>query len=375
MSSVLKSSNGKQRRKLSSPPTVIPNGQNHHIKSCMSPDETIPAVSIIIPVRNEIGYVHACLASILAQDYPNIAEILVIDGMSTDSTREIVRQYGLTDSRIQMIDNPKQIVTAALNIGFQKATGDVIVRMDAHAVYANDYVSKCVHYLRETGVGVVGGPMRPAAGDGLQAKVIAALHKSPFGIGVAKFHRDDVEGYVDTVWLGAFRTAVLDEAGRYVREELTRSEDIDLNSRIRAAGYRVFLTPNIRAWYYPRSSLWAVLKQNFGNGYGVVQSLATRAGGVRLRHLVPGVSVATLLLLPMLSIAWPGVLWVLASLLAIYSFALVVHSVLAIIQYGAAVGLLMPVVFASLHICYGLGSLWGLTSIFGKIVRNIAYQT
>ena len=215
--------------------------------------------------------------------------------------------------------------------------------------------------------------MRPVCGDGLQAQIIAALHKSPFGIGVAKFHRDDIEGYVDTVWLGAFRTVALDEAGRYVREELTRSEDIDLNSRIRASGYGIFLTPNIRAWYYPRSSLWAVLKQNFSNGCGVVQSLATRAGGVRLRHLVPGVSVATLLLLPALSIAWPGILWVLASLLAIYGFLLVAHSVLTGVQYGAAVSLLMPVVFALLHVCYGLGSLWGLTSTLGKIVRNIAH--
>ncbi|MCK4323174.1 MAG: glycosyltransferase family 2 protein, partial [Armatimonadetes bacterium] len=338
---------------------------DHYSKSV----EQLPRVSVIIPVRNERDYIGRCLDSILAQDYANIAEILVIDGMSTDGTREIVRQYALTDSRIQMIDNLKQIVTAALNLGFQKATGDVIVRMDAHAIYADDYVSKCVHYLRETGAGVVGGPARPVCEDSLSGKIIAALHKSPFGIGVASFRRQDVDGYVDTVWNGAFWAAALDEAGRYVREELTRSEDIDLNSRIRAAGYRVFLTPKIRAWYYPRSSLWEVLKQNFGNGCGVVQSLATRAGGVRLRHLVPGVCVATLLLLPVLSIAWPGVLWVLASLLAIYSFLLVVHSVLSIVQYGAAVGLLMPVVFASLHICYGLGSLWGLTSILGKIVR------
>ena len=327
----------------------------HYSKSV----EQLARVSVIIPVRNERDYIGRCLDSILPQDYPNIAEIFVIDGMSSDGTREIVRQYALTDSRMQMIDNMKQIVTAALNIGFQKATGDVIVRMDAHAIYANDYVSKCVDYLRETGAGVVGGPARPVCEDSLSGKIIAALHKSPFGIGVASFRRNDVDGYVDTVWNGAFWAAALDEAGRYVREELTRSEDIDLNSRIRAAGYRVFLTPKIRAWYYPRSSLWAVLKQNFGNGCGVVQSLATRAGGVRLRHLVPGVSVATLLLLLVLSIAWPGVLWVLGSLLAIYSFLLVAHSVLAIVQYGVVVGSLMPVVFASLHIGYGLGSLWG----------------
>ena len=162
-------------------------------------------VTIAMPAYNEEHYIETCIASVQAQDYPReLIEILVADGRSTDKTRDILARMGMADPRIRIIDNPDRLQAAGLGKIIKAAAGDVIVRMDVHCEYAPDYVRKCVETLAETGAENVGGAQRAKAKTLFQRALCAAL-TSPLGVGGARYRSADAEGFVDTVFLGAFR--------------------------------------------------------------------------------------------------------------------------------------------------------------------------
>jgi len=317
-------------------------------------------VSIILPARNEEQHIQACLRSILAQDYPGIREVLVIDGSSEDRTRELVAAAAKIDSRIRLLDNPKRTVTAAVNAGFAAARCPLIVRMDAHADYAADYISQCVKALNETGAAVVGGRTTPVYGCTRLAQAIGALHESPFGIRAARFRRAGQGGFVDTVWCGAYRAAALDEVGRCVREQLTRAEDIELHARLRAAGHRIYLSPDIQARYCPRDSVPGLLGQSFANGRGVVQALAVNRRAVSLRHFVPAAFVCSLLAAGCLAACGPPWAWAFPAVAGSYALANLCFSLRVGVRRGAGVGILVPPLYLAVHLAYGLGSLLGM---------------
>src|SRR6266571_747065 len=189
-------------------------------------------VSIIIPVRNEEEYIRACLQSLVEQNYPaSECEIIVVDGQSSDRTREIIEEIGERNSQVRCLDNPAGIVPTAMNIGIRAARGEVIIRADGHNVYPRDYAANCVKWLEETGAENVGGPwLTVAADDSFSARLLAAILSSPFGVGNSKFRTSREEGFVDTVPFGAFRREIFERIGMY-NGKLVRNQDNELNAR------------------------------------------------------------------------------------------------------------------------------------------------
>jgi hypothetical protein len=271
----------------------------------------------------------------------------------------VVAEYAARDERVRLIDNPRRIVTTALNLGFGEAQGDVVMRLDAHGEYAPDYVAKCLEVLEETGAGNAGGAARPVSDGSFMGDLIKAVHQSPFGIGAASFRRADVEGWVDTVWPGAYRREALEQAGMFVREDLPRSEDIELNSRIRAAGWGIYQSPKIVAYYHPRRSIAGLLRQNYGNGEGVVHTLRARLGGVSLRHLAPLVFVVLLAAGFAVGPFWAVARVLTGALLVIYLTGAVLFG-LRTAWRRPSLALCLPVACLLLHVSYGLGSIGGL---------------
>ena len=315
-------------------------------------------LTIIIPVRNEAAHLDGLLECATA-GAPRDREILVVDGGSEDGTREIIGAWQARDPRVRLIDNPRRLVTAALNLGFQAAGGEVIMRLDAHAQYAPDYVEQCLAVLEETGAGNVGGAARPLSDGSFLGDLIRAVHVSPFGIGAAQFRREDAEGWVDTVWPGCWRREALEAAGMECCEELPRSEDIELNARLRAAGCRVYISPRIKAFYQPRRSLRALLRQNYDNGVGVVHTLKSGRGGVRLRHLVPLAAGLATAVLGLGGIFWRPAWWILLALILVHQGAGLAFAARAVGWRRLGLTLALPPVFFLLHLAYGFGSLLG----------------
>ena len=212
-----------------------------------------PRVTIAMPAFNEERYIEACVASVQAQDYPrHLIEILIADGRSTDRTREIIAALAAADPRIHLVDNPARLQAAGLGLMVKQATGEVLVRMDVHCEYAPDYVRKCVEVLERTGADNVGGSQRARAKTAFQRALCAAL-ASPLGVGGARYRSADAEGYVDTVFLGAFRRKVFETIGLWDPGAIT-NEDAELNQRIIDAGGRVYQSRQIVVCYYPRDS-------------------------------------------------------------------------------------------------------------------------
>lgn len=327
-----------------------------------------PTVSIILPVFNEERYIYKCLDTLLNQDYKNIVELIVVDAISTDNTRYIVNQYAREHRHLKIVDNPAKVQTTGFNHAYNKAKGDIIVRADAHATYATDYVSQSVRCLLEKKAGAVGGAMRITTGDRIFEKAIGFIHYSKFGIGVAKFHDPHQESWVKTVWLGTYPKHLLKRLGGY-REYLVRSEDIDLNQRLRKLGYGIYLSKSIIAYYVPRKSLKELARQSFGTGKSIIVNLLLNPKSLSFYHLVPlifvGILLVSSILLGLCSVFKMKMLYTVISLVLATSFiSYILTALFFSVQISSKRGVkylpVLLIVFFTLHFSYGLGSIFGL---------------
>ena len=237
-------------------------------------------VSVVLPTLNERDHVVDCLTSLLAQDY-TIDEILVVDGGSTDGTTALARGI---DERVRVVDNPRTTAAAAMNIGLTEARHDLVVRVDAHSVYAPDYVRRSVETLTESGAAIAGGPMRPVGRTSF-GRAVAAATSSPIGIGNGRFHYATEACDVETVYLGTFDRRTIVAAGGYDEAGIQwAAEDQELAFRVRQQGGRIRLDPSIRSWYTPRETPRAVWNQY--RNYGLCKASTLRKHG-RLPYLRP----------------------------------------------------------------------------------------
>jgi cellulose synthase/poly-beta-1,6-N-acetylglucosamine synthase-like glycosyltransferase len=250
-----------------------------------------PFVTVAMPCLNEARYIEACLRSVLAQDYPpDRMEVLVADGGSRDGTRDVVARFSARDARVILVDNPARLQAAGVNAAIRRARGEVIVRMDVHCSYAPDFLRKCVEVLARTGADNVGGAARARARTPFQRALCAALD-SPLGVGGAAYRSASREGYVDTVFPGAFPRRVFERVGLFDPRAVT-NEDAELNQRIIAAGGRVYLSREIVVYYYPRESFRALARQYFRYGCGRARTLIKHGRLLSLRPVIPAAMVA-----------------------------------------------------------------------------------
>jgi len=251
-----------------------------------------PLVTIAMPCLDEAAFIEACLKSVQAQTYPgDRIEILVADGGSTDGTLDILSRLALEDGRIRVLDNPDRVQAAGLNRILKQARGDVIVRMDVHCEYATDYVAKCVELLDRTGADNVGGAQRCHGRTEFEQAVCAAL-RSPLGVGGAAYRGPLNEGFVDTVFLGAYRRSVFERVGAWDPGAIT-NEDAELNQRLVSAGGRIYLSPEIGVDYTPRGSLAALARQYFRYGRGRARTLLKHRRFLTIRPALPFLAVTT----------------------------------------------------------------------------------
>lgn len=252
----------------------------------LSPLGTHPRVTVAIPCLNEILHIEKCISDVLAQDYPaDLLEIIVADGGSTDGTRQRLTDLSSQHPRVRWIDNPKRLQSAGLNEIIRQSVGDIIVRLDAHCEYSPNYVSESVEVLRITGAWNVGGSQRARPQTPFQQSLCAAL-LSKLGVGGASYRRPDAEGFVDTVFNGSFRREVFEIAGLYDAAAVT-NEDAELNQRILESGGKIYLSPRIVSYYFPRSNFRSLARQYFRYGQGRARTLLKRRKFPRISPAVP----------------------------------------------------------------------------------------
>ncbi|MEU4563312.1 glycosyltransferase family 2 protein [Actinoplanes sp. NPDC023936] len=326
---------------------------------------SLPFLSVVIPCWNESRFVAAFLDSVFATTYPaDRMEVLLVDGMSEDGTREIVRQYALRDPRLILVDNPGHSKPAALNRGIRRAKGDVVVRLDVHAEYPPDYLERCVRGLVEhpQADNVGGVRISRARDDTLLGRAIALSTTSVFGAGNSKY-RVGASGpqWVDTVFGGCYRKTVFDRIGLF-DEQLTRAQDREFNHRLRASGGSILLLPEITCTYYARSDFREFCSWTFEAGYWPFRASRTVGHWIgSWRNVVP---MGFVLALAAGAAAAPRsrtARRATGAVLATYGLtALTFAARLARQHRDPGLIVALPPVFLATHVIYGAGSLKGV---------------
>jgi glycosyltransferase involved in cell wall biosynthesis len=323
------------------------------------PEQAEPFVSVIMPIRNEADFIERAIMSVLDNDYATEKiEILVVDGMSDDGTRQTVEKLSQAYSRIRMLDNPKRIVPTAMNIGIKAARGDLFIRVDGHAEIPADFVTKSVECLSEQpDAWVVGGCIETVASD-YTGRAIASAMRSPVGVGNSKFRLGDYEGWVDTLAFGTHHKWIVDEIG-YFDEELVRNQDDEFNLRIILAGGKIWMSKSIRSTYFSRGSLRTLWRQYFQYGFWRMRTLQKHRRPATFRQLVPLFLVLSLLSLGLTGFLWKPFRILLAVETGLYLLGLAAGALDVGRRSGWRFAPIAPLIFAILHFAYGLGSLWG----------------
>lgn len=307
-------------------------------------------IDVIVPVKDGAALLPACLDAIRAQSQPPGA-IHVSVAPSSDGTEAIAASLAARDARIVVHANPAGDRGSALNVAIDALDpgAEAVAMVDAQSRLAPDYLERAAAALEDTGAAVVGGPMRPA-GEGSVGRAIAAALTSPAGVGDSSFHFEGAARDVESVYLGVYRRSVLQAVGPY-DPRLVRTEDDDMNARIRAAGGRIHLDPSIRSTYMGRRTLGALFAQYRGYGRSKVSLAAVRPDAIRARHLVPAALVAALVGATGVS----ATLWrpALPLLLVAYGGGLALAGLSARLPLGSRI--VVPLALASMHLGYGLG--------------------
>ncbi len=323
--------------------------------------DPLPFVSVVMPIRNEKGYIEQGIAALLEQDYPGDRfEIIVADGMSDDGTREILARLVEQVPKLVVIDNPGRIVSTGLNAAIERARGEIVLRLDGHAEIAKDFIRQNVLLLGEhPEAWIVGGPI-VHVGRNPFGKAVAVAMSSRFGVGNASHRFADFEGYAEGCAFPAIRRWVFDRIGNF-DERLVRNQDDEFNYRVTQAGGKVFISPRVRYEYFVRDTPRKLFRQYFQYSFWRIPVIRKHKRPTTLRQIVPSLFFAVMLALIVLGIALRQPL-VALTLPCAYALALIAIAIPYVRREGLAVALRVPLAIFTLQVAYAWGLVYGLVS-------------
>jgi glycosyltransferase involved in cell wall biosynthesis len=327
-------------------------------------------VSVVIPCYNEERFILKALQQLVNQYDRDRYEILVVDGLSSDRTRGLIEgfQRDNPEVSVRIVDNPARNIPTALNLGIAASRGDIIARMDAHAVPSTGYIRRCVEVLSETDAAIVGAPCRVQPGaPTLMARAIAFAVSHPLGIGDAKYRlgkAGPLQEPVDTVAFASFRRSVWDDLGGF-NERLLANEDYDFNYRIRQSGRKVILDRREHCDYFARTTLRALATQYCRYGSWKAEMVRLNPSSIRLRHLAAPLFVLSLALLAALGFVWQTAWWILLAEVGMYLLAGFAAGTQAMLRTKSSplIVPLMPLVFATIQLTWGVSFLIRLSGL------------
>ncbi|MEU8569641.1 glycosyltransferase family 2 protein [Streptomyces pathocidini] len=335
-----------------------------------SPEQSLPAVSVIMPVLNEERHLRNSVRHILEQEYAGELEVVIALGPSTDRTDEIaaelVRETASSSwGRVHTVPNPTGRTPAGLNAAIKASRHPVVVRVDGHGMLSPDYIATAVRLLEETGAQNVGGIMH-AEGENDWEHAVAAAMTSKIGVGNAAFHTGGTAGPAETVYLGVFRREALEQQGGY-NEEFIRAQDWELNFRIREAGGLIWFSPELKVSYRPRPSVRALAKQY--KDYGRWRHVVARyhQGSINLRYLAPPTALAAIAAGAVVGVALTP--WGFA-VPAGYAAAIAAGSVPAGKGLAPGARVRIPVALATMHMSWGWGFLTSPKALARKVIAS-----
>ena len=319
-----------------------------------APISQLEMISVICPVYNEAHHIEDVLNFFLSAP-PLNKELILIDGQSSDNTIEIIQAFKQKHplSNIQLLNNPDRYVPYALNKAIKAAKGYIIVRLDAHTDYSNNYFESIIDIFDKTGADIVGGPMRIANGNPVQ-NAIGFATSTIFGVGNSSFHFEEFEGFTETVYLGAWKREMFEKTGLF-DTTFKRNQDDEFHYRAKSLGFKVYQHPSIKLFYHPRKTLALLFSQY--HQYGLYKPLVLKKikSAINIRHIIPSLFVGYLAAVPILLIFGLNILLLPLALYFLTSTGFAISSKKRLSEM-----LLIPIVYFTIHFAYGSGFIQGI---------------
>lgn len=335
----------------------------------MSQNTSKILVSIIIPCKNEEKHIESCILSLLNQEeISDQLEILVVDGMSLDRTRQIVSEISKIYLNVRLLDNIKSITPTALNIGIQSSQGKYIAILGAHAIYEKDFLAECLKlmYLKQDVV-CVGGPISSIS-NSIFGKAVSLAMSSRVGVGNAKHRFPDYEGYAEMACFPMFRSEVFSKYGLY-DEEFVKNQDDEFCYRLTSAGEKVFLSPKVKSSYYVRDTPKKLFKQYFDYGYWRVVFMKKHKTTISFRQIVPFTFFTLILILIIIGINEKSIILVF-FLSVSYTVTLFIFAFPIAFKYNLKLAISFMISILILHFSYANGFLYGILKYFKMAVKD-----
>ena len=319
-------------------------------------------VSFCVIAYNEEKAIYSLFKDIVGQDYPHDKmEVVLVDAMSTDQTKQLMMDFSKKEhgfKRVVVLNNEKKIQAAGWNVAIKEARGDIILRIDAHTMIPSDFVTKNVQCIL-SGENVSGGRRPNVVEDETPWKhTLLLAESSMFGSSIAPYRKGNHKTYVKSVFHGAYRKEVFEKAGLF-NENLGRTEDNEMHYRIRKAGYKICFNPDIISYQNIRNSWLGMLRQKYGNGHWIGLTLGICPRCFSIHHFVPLLFILALIITGFLALIGYKCLFFLLCVL--YVAIDLLMSLFAIRKQRKYIYyFLLPIIFLSLHIAYGVGTLFGI---------------
>ena len=325
-------------------------------------------ISVVVPVRNEERHLGEVLDALLTQHYPRERfEILVVDGHSTDKTRELVESYVKRHDNVRLFSNPRFLSSAARNIGIHESKGDIILVVDGHCLIDNpDMLAHVDRAMQKPGIFALGRPQPLFLDDAnLTQRAIAMARQSSVG------HHPDTLIYSNQPQIApaistavAYRREVFDKIG-FFDERFDACEDCELNYRFDQTDMSCYFTPDIAVRYKPRASIFGLCKQMYRYGRGRIRLAKKHPASFSWQMFLPALLILGIVLGGVLSGFWPVVAPFYFSVLALYAVIIATESIrLSVINHFPQGLVLFPLVFGAIHFGAGLGELRELVKPF-----------
>ncbi len=339
--------------------------------------KNLPFISVVIPLKNEVRFIKKCIDSILEQNYPaDKLEIIICDGGSTDGSIEVVKKFAETVPTIKILGGPGVNCPAGMNIGIREARGHLVSKVDAHGYVAPDFLEMNAKYMelyKDEGVKCAGGPILPLA-ETLIAKANVYARSCLFGVGGGVNNQSKEARFTDTVQCGTYRKDVFKEVGLF-DESLQFGEDEEMNWRVVKAGYKIFSTPEVKFFYYPRDSFKKLYKQYSNYGFARVKVIRKHPDFLKIKHIAPSAFVVSLFVSGILAICDNLFVIPFLGIAGSYIIGSLLSSILISKKRGWVHFFVVPASFASLHFGYGLGFLKGTVEYFKERIWTLGKTT
>lgn len=337
-----------------------------------------PLVSFIVIAHNAAWCLPHILSDILIQNYlKEKIEIILVNGKSTDDTHNIMENFAKAhqELNVKVLDNPGKILSCGWNVALSEAKGDIILRVDAHSSISSDFISRNVEAIL-SGENIVGGATISKKHEAVWPGLLSLAEGSKFGGSAADFRNlGPPPRHVDTLAYAAYKRSVFEKVGGY-DERLVRNQDNEIHCRMRKAGFKFFFNPSIKSFHTPRSTLYDILKQKYNNGFwiGLIIGIQPRCFG--MRHFVSALFVLALIILLGLGIS--GMWFSVISLGILYGIMAFIFAMEAMLKAQTGIKktlcIVLPFVFLSMHVVYGIGTLVGLIKMPFFVWKTRGYK-